>query len=172
MFFPELKKQLSKKQVTGFRTDIASSYGVWRFGTLSAVLRYETEELGNKDIYYTLKQRGVSLDLRRKNKGLMEQVLCLMQVLFQCKREQLFCLWLCDTLEEAMAYIPEYCRSANVADIFECALGYYQIQEAVMLSDLAYEGHLYVFKQGTPIQYTEVNTSNYRDFLLLDKGQK
>lgn len=73
----------------GYRDDEVYGSGVEDF---EAVVRFEVLELGNKDIFYTLKGYNPKVDLRKSKELLIGQVLTFYRNKFKAKK--LYCKWL------------------------------------------------------------------------------
>lgn len=115
--------------VVGYRTQSHSVMGY--SNSFDKVLEYETGELGNKDIYYTLRCYGVSLDLRRGAGVLNRCVLDYCCTVLGCGVQDLRCVWLCRTAEDAKRY------GTPVDEVV--------IDGAIVVSDLGCDGQLYVW---------------------------
>lgn len=115
----------------GYR-NVYDTSGITDFAT---VLDFETGELGNKDIYLTLRNVfGYKLlDLRKSHKTLnmlVQQYIC---HYFMCGIDKLKCVWLCSTIAE----VENMYGCEDIRQIF-------LPNEYMIVSDLGYDGVLVV----------------------------
>lgn len=130
--------------ITGYRSSDSSVFSATDiFHPLRHTVAYEMLELGNKDICYTLKDKyNIKLDLRRKQRTLMEEVCKYIEGYFGTK--DLVCIWLC-----TRAAYAAYLYGADVCKV--CIP-----DNALLISDLGADGCLYVFLE-QDISKTKVN---------------
>lgn len=128
----------------GFRSETCYGSGISCFAD---VLNYETKELGNVDIYLTMRDiYGIKLDLRKNKDKLNDTVLLwLMLNLHVNHTTDLSCVWLCSDVKN----VSKYYGNANLVRIdFSKTQGWF------IVSDLAAEGCLVVFPTNSSVSKT------------------
>ena len=140
---------------TGFRNDTCYDSGVKQF---KECLGYETIELGNTDIYATLKKvYNVPLDLRRKRSDLNNLVLQFVSRILQCNNiNDIECIWLCDRPRTVMQYYANGNQDVNYITMYKIDTN----MPYVVVSDLGIEGTLICYKRGTTI--SKVQSVEYK----------
>ena len=115
----------------GFRCETLYGAGV---RDISEVVRYETTELRNSDIYLTCRDLyGISLDLRKSRKWLNEIVLYEIERRLKTPINQVECLWVCS---EAREVVQVYnCRDIDCIEFKDTPL--------MVVSDMGREGGTY-----------------------------
>lgn len=122
--------------ITGYRTQMSTFSKLLQ--PFKMILEYETKELGNKDIYYTLRERyNLQIDLRKSVDSCNEIVVNFFQQKFHGVEP--LAVWLCDTVENVRDL---YLKYGNILEVF-------LPNSAIVASDLGREGKLYVIDAGS-----------------------
>lgn len=131
------RKIISLARNGGYRNERAYGSGV---RSLTEVVAFETKELGNTDIYDTLKRvYSVPLDLRVNRDKLNEQVFKWVENVMQASRRDINVIWVCYSLQSV---ITHYGTSDNL--IFNVRFN----GDFLIISDLGDEGCLVAYKTG------------------------
>ena len=122
--------------IIGYRTQNSSFNSI--VVPFKDVLEFETKELGNVDIYLTMRERyGLKIDLRWKK----DKCNAIILEYFKKKYKGVvpLCVWLCDS-----PYSVKQLYSHGNEPIIKVILP----DSAIIASDLGYEGRLYVIHSG------------------------
>lgn len=130
--------------IVGYRTLESSFNGI--ISLFKDVLEYETLELGNVDIYLTMRELyNIKLDLRWKRQKCNEIV---MQFLRNKYRGiDIYCVWLCSDIQDVKRL---YARNG------ESIIRVYLPDNALLVSNLGPDGKLYVIHKGQTYSYEEI----------------
>ena len=110
------------------------------------VLEYETKELSNVDIYLTMREKyGLHIDLRW-NKDKCNQIV-LNYIYQRLKGVEPYCVWLCESPQDVKRL---YSRgSSRLLEVF-------LPDHAIIVSDLGFEGKLYVVSAGQTCSWRHI----------------
>ena len=104
----KIKMSTAAKTIMHTRRGYRNEYDLChaRMDCFATVLAYETMELGNRDIYHTVKSYyGLDkLNLRQSRENINNIILNIFAEHFKCNPTTLKCCWMCAELEDAIRY--------------------------------------------------------------------
>ena len=130
--------------IVGYRTLESSFNSI--VAPFEDVLEYETLELGNVDIYMTMRELyNIKLDLRWKRQKCNEIVMQFLRNKYRCTG--IHCVWLCDDIQDVKRL---YARNG------EEIIRVYLPDNALLVSNLGPDGKLYTIHSCQTYSYEKV----------------